>query len=87
MLELEDGNLIQGNLNWERIHNCSLELRGGRMPHLLQESEGLPCTSLVKEDHVLTKEGRDMTKVKTSTCKLKGENNYQLCPNMQKGAS
>lgn len=35
------------------------------MPHLLQESEGLP-TSLMKEGHVHTKGGRDMTKADPS---------------------
>lgn len=34
LLELEDVNLTQGNLNWERKYICSSELRGGGMAHL-----------------------------------------------------
>lgn len=63
------------------------ERRGNGPLGSSQESEGLPCTSWVKQGHVLTKKGRDMTKVNTSTCKFKEENNNQSCSTMQKESS
>lgn len=54
--------------------------RGNNPSCSFQERGMMPCTSWVKESHVLIKQGRDVTKVNTSIYKFKEESNNHFLP-------
>lgn len=57
-----------------------VDTRGNGTFCSFQEKGMVPCTSLVKESHVLRKQGRDMTDVNTSIYKFKEESNNPIMP-------